>query len=325
MKKYHAMILLVITIFLNGCNEEKISIPNNMNDSVMISHLKEPIMSFIDEDTFEVATSTLPYRITAMAKISPNSVVTSGEQVEHLHLLDLENGHISELHKSGIGVNELLYQADANLLFFANSEEHTVGILDVNSRDVIANVPVGHVPIAMTLDSTGKLLYVVNSEDATVSVLDIHAEKVVNSISIMTRPNGVFFDGEYLWIGGHGEYGTLNKYVILYDPTSGEEVDRIEVGLMPIAIYSDRSSNVVYVICHGSNTVVKLDVKERTVIDSVEVDANPYAINGDEANLYVTSIDGNTLSIINKEDFHVVKKVQLEDGPYRVILGENNE
>ena len=58
----------------------------------------------------------------------------------------------------------------------------------------------------MTLSSSG-ILFVLNAESHTVSVIDIEKEKIYVRF-LYLNGLGIHFDGQSIWIGGHGKQGT---------------------------------------------------------------------------------------------------------------------
>ncbi|MCM3768096.1 YncE family protein [Neobacillus niacini] len=323
--KKNIIVLILLCLLLMGCNKDRISVPPSLKEQLIVSHIKESKISFVNLKNNEITTNDLDYRITAMQKLDKNKVVISGENEEYLYSLDLINGQLKKIFEVGKGVKDLLYLPEDNLLIFANSINNSIGFINLNNNKIMAEVSVGNLPISMAYNPKKEILYVLNAKDSTISVIDIDLKKELNKFSIVERPNGIFFDGRYVWVGGHGSYGTLNKDVYVYDPERGEEIDRVEVGTMPVDFYGDNTSPYIYVICHGSNNVFRINKEDRTVKSSIEVGSNPYDIIGDTQNIYVSSIDGNSLSVIDKSTFNIERNIGLDNGPYLMILGEANE
>ncbi len=126
-----------------------------------------------------------------------------------------------------------------------------------------------------------------------------------------------------LWIGGHGSFGKLNSQVHSYDLETGEPGSTVDVGLMPIAIYSDDESPFLYALCHGNHSLYQIDKRTDEVIASLEVGENPNAINGNDEQLFVTNLDGDSVSIINRSSFEIVNELKVPPGPYAIILEES--
>ncbi|WP_286230875.1 YncE family protein [Neobacillus mesonae] len=316
---------LLILFLLAGCQTEKISVPPSMKDTLIVSNLKKQEISFVDLQTGKITASDLSFRITSMEKINPNTIILAGENKDSLYRLQLKEGTLTKSAQTGKGVNEMLYRQKDHLLFWSNGIKNTVGFYDVQKDKVIAEINTDKFPVSMALNESKNLLYVVNVKGASLSVIDIKTKKEITHFPIVERPKGIFFDGKYVWVGGHGPYGSLNENIYVYDPETGKEVDRVKVGVMPVDFYGDTSSPYVYAICHGSSSVYKIDSKNRSVSKPLKVGANPYDIIGDKHRIYVTSLDGDSLAIIDRTAFTKSKQIRLNNGPHMMILGEENE
>ncbi|GHI00808.1 YncE family protein [Neobacillus kokaensis] len=317
--------ILLILFLLSGCQTKEISVPPSMKDTLIVSNLKKQEITFVDLQTGKLTASALNFRITSMEKIKPNTIILAGENEDSLYRLQLKEGTLTKSVQTGKGVNEMVYLTKDHLLLFTNGLKNTVGFYDVKKEKVIAEVKIGKFPVSMALNDKKNLLYVVNVKGASLSVIDISTKKELTHFPIIERPKGIFFDGKYVWVGGHGPYGSLNEYIYVYDPKTGKEVDRVKVGVMPVDFYGDVSSRYVYAICHGSSSVYKIDNKNRSVSKQLKVGANPYDITGDKYRIYVTSLDGDSLAIIDRTAFTKSKQIRLKNGPHMMILGEENE
>lgn len=317
--------LILIFILLAGCQPEKIAVPRSMKDILMVSNLKKPELSFVDLQTGKLTASDLNFRITSMVKVDRDTIILAGENEDSLYRLQLKQGNLTKLVQTGRGINELLYRLKDHLLYFSNGTKNTVGFYDVRKNKVITEINTDKFPGSMALNEKKNLLYVVNVKGASLSIIDISTKREVAQFPIVERPKGIFFDGKYVWVGGHGPYGSLNENVYIYDPETGKEVDRIKVGVMPVDFYRDDGSADVYVICHGSSSVYKIDINNRSVSKPLQVEANPYDIIGDKQRIYVTSLDGDSLAIIDRSTFTKLKQIRLNNGPHMMILGEENE
>src|SRR5215468_1486182 len=88
---------------------------------------------------------------------------------------------------------------DGERLYVAENLTHKVAVVDLATRQVINNIPVGDHPNDLELTRDGKTLYVANANSNTVSVVDTAQMKEVEAIStalhpkspIGSTPNGV--------------------------------------------------------------------------------------------------------------------------------------
>jgi YVTN family beta-propeller protein len=323
MNKYGGMfIMAVVLLLLSSCQQEKIAVPNSVDNLLIVSHLKEPMLSYINLKNKKVIQTTETKNwITDMKKIDSKHVILSGENEEYLYKLSLENGKVERIAKVGKGINKMLYDSKSNLLFLADSANNNIHFFNVESNKITASVSVDEFPLSMALNSSKNHLYVTNTKSSTVSVIDINKHELLLSFPVIGRPTGLLFDETFLWVGGHGSYGELNETIFIYNPETGEEVDQIEVGLMPVDFYSDSGSSPVYVLCHGSHQLFEIDKKKRSVNQALSIGNNPNAITGDENMLYVTSIDKNTLSFIDRHSFKLAEELKVGNSPHMMIFG----
>ncbi|WP_456278858.1 hypothetical protein [Bacillus sp. AK128] len=310
--------LFFLVIVMSGC-VQKISLPKDM-EYVLITHLKSPSISIYSLDEKEIIeTMNVDFTVKAIGKQDSDQAIFTKENENGIYSLNFLDGTIKEITSEiGIGITNILDTSETDYIFLADTKENKVYFFDKKKQIISDEITVGSSPMSMTINPAKNHLYVSNLDSATISVIDIKEKRVVESFPVIDRPSGVFFDGNRLWVGGHGPYGELNKSIYLYDVETGKEENQIEVGLMPIELYSVTKSNV-YVICHGSNEVYQIDTQEQQVKAIIDVSQNPYHIISDEKNLYVTSIDGNHLSIINLDNFTLDRQIALQDGPYLML------
>ncbi|WP_042357119.1 YncE family protein [Bacillus rubiinfantis] len=325
MRKSGVILLIICLTLISGCQEKNISVPPSMNNYLIVSNLKKAELSFTNIKTGTYLTEEIPFRITSMAKVNHNTIILAGENEDFLYRLNLKSGALTKFFQASKGVNELLYDSKNKLLIFSNSQADQIGMYDVQNEKLIAEIPVGRYPLSLALNRKNLKLYVINVKSATLSVIDMKNKKQIAQFPIVKRPKGLYFDGKDVWVGGHGPYGTLNETIFVYNPETGKEVDRIKVGVMPVDFYGDSSSSYVYAICHGSSSVYRIDVHVRSVSEPLQVGANPYDIIGDSRKIFVTSVDGDSLAIIDRTTFTVSKEMKLKNGPHMMVLGEKDE
>ena len=73
----------------------------------------------------------------------------------------------------------------------ANGANHNVAVIDAQTHEVIATIPVGRRPWGIALTRDGKKAYVANGVSNDVSVIDTEAHKVIASIAVGKMPWGI--------------------------------------------------------------------------------------------------------------------------------------
>lgn len=317
-KLYFIFPLIVLSLFLSSC-QNKLDIPPIKN-MMMITYLKEPYLSFFNMKSKKIIKNEkLDFVIKTMEKLSDDIVLFTKENEKGLFTLHLHNGKISKVENVGKGISMILPAPQLDLVFLADAKKNQIYFFDTKKMKITAKVAVGNSPVSIALDMENKNLFVANLKDASISTISIEKQKLIATFPVIEQPSALFFDGEHLWVAAHGPYGKLNKHLYVYDKT-GKNVKKLKVGLMPVGFYHHPSSPFLYVICHGSNEVFQINMKTGAISDPIEVSENPNYITGDGEKIYVSSLDGNTLNIINQKNFQLEGQVQLKNGPYIMYL-----
>lgn len=305
---------------LSACSHEPLSIPIIDKNQVLVTHIKDPKLAVIDLMEGDIIDS-LPFEFTvqSMTNIGSNKVALAGRLESEVLLIDLNSGQVNSLISDIPGITELYFKENEEWLLMTNAQFDEINIYDMNKRDELQRIQVGSFPIAMAVDDD--LLYVVNGDDGTVSVVDLRTNEVLTTYDVLERPTDILVVGDYFAVAGHGSFGDLNEYIYLYKQNTGELVEKIKVGFMPIKFYVDQHSEDIAVLCHGSNEMYLLDKAAFTVHTKVATGENPYYVTGDENYLYVTGLDGDNLLLFDRKTY--VKKAEFSvfSGPYGIVLG----
>ena len=73
--------------------------------------------------------------------------------------------------------------------YVANSASNTVSVVDVNTKQIIATIPVDNTPTSVVAKPDGTRVYVSNADSATVSVIDTASRTVIKRITV---PGGAY-------------------------------------------------------------------------------------------------------------------------------------
>ncbi|WP_421382905.1 YncE family protein [Bacillus salacetis] len=326
MNKILLFALLSLVLIISGCQNDRLAVPENAEDTLMVSHLKDPSLTFIDKETQKVMdTVELDETIADMVRIDDEHIAYISKDSGTLNILNTADGNLKQWEDIGAGVNELLYSDETRQLFLSASGGNQVKVFNINEEKVTAAIPVGKFPLSMALDEQAGLLFVVNQKGSSVSVIDANELEVTREFLVPYLPEGIWFKDSKLYVGGHGPvHGDLNRFVYVIDPESGGQLDRIEVGLMPVKFFSPPASKDLYVVCHGSHELYKI-AAYRGATEKVKVGANPYDVTGNKDMLYVSSIDSNSLFILDLDTFDITSEIDIDGGPVAIIEGGGSE
>lgn len=327
MKKIHISQFMFLILLITGCQDMNINTPENAQGSVMISHLKNSKISFIDKETREVLQSSdIGFTISDMIQIHKNELILTSKDKGFLYKLDLSNGDLKQLTEVGTGIYNIIHDPKQNSIYLADSHNDVIKVFDLKEEVITKKISVGDYPTDMTMNQREGLLYVLNQEGASVSVIDLSNHEVTKRFLVPTQPAGIWYNQSRLYIGGHGPvHGELNRNVFVYDPKKGEEITEIQVGLMPVKFYNKEGSPYLHVLCHGSHELYRIKLSDLSIQGKVQVGANPYDVTGSDDSIYVTGLDSNTFTIIDQKSFTQKHEMDVSKGPLTIIVGGNEE
>lgn len=122
---------------------------------------------------------------------------------------------------------EMALSPDGRLLYVVCESSDEVRVVNLQTGQVAARVPVGHVPRAIASSANGRMLYITNSWSDNVSVVDANALKVVQTLPAGFEPTGIVVDrsGETLYVANR-----LSNDISVIDLQSGQETRRLLAG-----------------------------------------------------------------------------------------------
>ncbi len=85
----------------------------------------------------------------------------------------------------------IILTKDDKYLLICASDEDTVQMLDVESREIVGDLPSGPDPELLDLHPSGSPVYVANEDDNLLTVIDLNDKKVVAEVEVGVEPEGV--------------------------------------------------------------------------------------------------------------------------------------
>jgi len=185
-------------------------------------------------------------------------------------------------------------------LFVANRGSNDVSVVDPFRDIVLATIPVGTAPVALTglPCCTFRAVYVANAGSGDVSVIDPSTNTVSVTIPVGTDPSGIAFVGtDEVWVTHRG-----SNDVSVIDAISNTVKTLIpNVGSLPSAI-TPACNNEVYVALEGEQKIRVLDAVTKGKGALIEVGIAPSAlIERNCGEIFVTNAGDvpGTLSIVD--------------------------
>jgi YVTN family beta-propeller protein len=134
----------------------------------------------------------------------------------------------------------------------------------------------------------GARIWVTDYTSSDVTVIDASGA-VVKTFQLPpnTDPEGIMFDGRYIWVANNGIGSSLSNTVSMYDPASLQLVANYPVGLSPDGAAFD--GTYVWVTNSHSHNVVKLNRKTGQVLRTYPTGQFPLSVIFDGRSIWVGS------------------------------------
>jgi YVTN family beta-propeller protein len=148
--------------------------------------------------------------------------------------------------------------------YITNSDDNTVSVINTETYEVVATIPVGDHPEGIAISPDSHRAYVTNNESETVSVINTTSNRVIKTIPVGTEPMGICMapDGSKIYVANLGvPGGSAPPYtptfgsISVIDANTLTVVQTIPDVYNPYGICSDPSGAYIYVSNYYSSTV----------------------------------------------------------------------
>jgi len=150
---------------------------------------------------------------------------------------------------------------DSATIVVVNPDSNTVSVIDAETLELLAEIPVGIEPKAVAIDPLRSIVYVADYGSDTISVVDLATYERFDSIPVGDRPAGLAIagDGTLLAVAEYGD-----DMLRLVDTTKRTTSTTILIGDRPYAaaFTPDGSTVVVSHLLSGAVTFVSVDTEK---------------------------------------------------------------
>jgi YVTN family beta-propeller protein len=168
----------------------------------------------------------------------------------------------------------LLPSRDGRRLFvLLNSDPGAVAVVDLESRAVTANVPVGPFPSDLVLTPDGSRLLVASFDGNSVTVVDLASLAPVDTLSMDTGYGLVAHPTKPLLYS----MVSFDDQVLVFDYGTRQAGASIAVGAWPTYSVITPDGRFLYVVCRDANNVVKVDTEAGEALLRIATGMTPQA------------------------------------------------
>src|SRR5262244_1635197 len=158
----------------------------------------------------------------------------------------------------------------------------------------------------VTIDSAARRLYL--SHGTQVDVVDADNGKLIGTIADTPGVHGIAIASEFKH--GFTSNGRENK-VSMFDPTTLQLINKIEVGKGPDGIYYDPGTKRVFTNNHGSHDISAIDAKTGQVVGTVKAEGDGEQAVIADGLIYVNSENTNEVVVFDPKSLEVKNRFPI--------------
>jgi YVTN family beta-propeller protein len=197
-------------------------------------------------------------------------------------------------------------------IWVANTDGNTVSRIDPSTNNVRQTIRVGGSPAGLA--TSGDAVWVANGLDGTVSRIDPATNEVVETTVVGNGPSGVVYGEGAVWISNSAD-GTVSRI----DPHTGRVTRTLPaaVGATGVAVASHR----IWVLSESTGTLVVLDPRSGKVQDRVGVGVDPDAVTAGAGAVWVANRADGTVSKVDPGTRVVTDTIRVGRRPDAIAAG----
>jgi YVTN family beta-propeller protein len=215
----------------------------------------------------------------------------------------------------GSGSNPSAVATYGNRTYVGNATARTVKVIDTDTNQVIATIPVQSSPAAIAVSPDGQSVWVANSGSRTVQRIDPQSNTVVATVTVGTTPTALAVNGDSVWVANAGS-GNVSRIRM----ATNAVVATTPVGSAPSALAV--SGDKVYVANKNSNSISVISTATNLVVQTKSSVTGPNGLAVSGGKLYVTQ-QGFNLSrvlVLNSSTLAQVATIKMSAAPTSVAI-----
>ncbi|PKK85083.1 MAG: hypothetical protein CVT49_00650 [candidate division Zixibacteria bacterium HGW-Zixibacteria-1] len=265
-------------------------------------------------------------------KLLPNDIPPSGglifvanEGSDNLTVIDRFNYRIVDVIRTGTAPRGMAYSRLNRQLYVANSEDNSVVVIDLNTRQTLRTVLLryGDEPGRMALSPDEQQLYVVNHGSNTMSVYDTQSFQEMDRVTLGTAPAAIVSDR----LSGNVYISNLrSEDVSVYQPIEQAVATTLAVGGSPSEIALDDRDRVLYLAFDRQRKISFIDLRTGNNLGTLNIcsPAVGLAYHRGSRQLYTAMADCSEIAIIKPENGLKLGQILVPGRPGLITLDPEN-
>ncbi|HTE13396.1 MAG TPA: bifunctional YncE family protein/alkaline phosphatase family protein [Chitinophagaceae bacterium] len=250
----------------------------------------------------------LPLNIAVSSTRHYAAVTNNGQSTQTIQLIDARSNQQLDqvvIPKSWGGI---VFSADEKYLYASGGNDNWILQYAIQNNKLItkdtfklgARWPKESIsPTGITLDDKKHVMYVVTKENNSLYVIDLPAHRILRQLPLGSEAYTCLLspDKTELYISLWGA-----DKVMVFNTNSHTLTDSIPVGDNPNDLCISKNGRYLYVANANDNSVSKIDIRARKVLETLNAALYPTQLSGSTSNSVALSDDSKTLYIANADN-----------------------
>lgn len=207
-------------------------------------------------------------------------------------------------------------KASPRLAFVINSNDASISLIDVSSRQEVRRIPVLREPHHMALTPDHRLLLIGDTAGNEMLFLNPVTGDVEKRVTISDPYQfGFSPDGKWLVVNG-----LLRNQIDIYDAATMQLAARVPVSGMPSHLSFSPDSRTAYVSLQSSNSVVAIDIPSGKKAWQSVVGSTPAGVLWHHGRLLVGIMGADFVAVIDPADGRVERRVHTAKGAHVLFV-----
>ncbi|HVI45472.1 MAG TPA: bifunctional YncE family protein/alkaline phosphatase family protein [Chitinophaga sp.] len=197
------------------------------------------------------------------------------------------------------------------------------------------SLPLGDLPLNMTVSGSGKYLAVNNNGQSkhTIQLIDVQKEVLLDEVTIPKSWLGLAFskDEQFLYASGAND-NVVWQYRINQNKLQVADSIRLGLGwpkdkICPTGMVIDHSRNRLYVVTKENNSLYIIDLATKKIDKRIPLSAEAYTcvLSKDNNTLYITLWGGDAVAVFDAASQQVTGEIKTGSHPNEIILSKNGK
>lgn len=294
--------------------------------TVVISNERSGDLVFMDEAGEITEVVKLCSRPRGMAQLTSEATLyiacsDDGEVIE----FDLKSRRTERTFTDLPGAMSLAIHEPSRRLIISNEGAAKATVLDIDTGEVLAELPTGHEPDGVALAGDGSMIFVVSENAGLVHVFNGASYEPIKRIVTNLRPRRLAVRDKELWVSSE-----MGSRVEIFDITSLQKIDEIVFAprgfrseqLTPVDILFDKTETTGFVALGSANNIAIVDAIERKIIKYILVGHRPWGLGltPDGERLFVLNGLSDDVTIIDLESKRPIRTIRAGLVPHSVEI-----